>query len=426
MTYEISRVATSGVGGAHSSTIKEKKVNIQRWLQRITGIASILWLLVGCSSRAPAPTSVPPTAGVTPTAIPPTITSAPSPTASPTTGPAAEAEDRADGLSEEEAATLSSLERVDDYPLHTMHYTGAYGGRVSSAESVKEWAVEIETETEIEIENEPSPDLTARMPAWACSLFAALGDADNALYGRNFDWEYSPAVLLFTDPPDGYASVSMVDIAYLGFGGARASALTDLPLIERRALLDAPFMPFDGVNEHGLAVGMAAVPPGHMRPDPDKGTVSSLMVIREMLDRASNVDEAVAILQSYNIDFGGGPPIHYLIAAPSGRSVLVEFYQGEMVVIPNEMPWHLATNFLLASAGESAQGLCWRYDRISRRLTEAEGRITAQNAMDLLAQVSQEGSQWSIVYGMSSGDVHVTMGREYDEVHILHLSLAGE
>jgi hypothetical protein len=391
-------------------------MNTQKWLQRIGGIASIVWLLLGCSGPVSAPTTIPPTAGVTRTAIPPTITTAPNPTTTPTTGPAVEDEDCAEDLSEEEVATLSSLEQVDDYPLYTMRYTGAYGGAVSSAESTKEWA----------IENESSPDSAARVPAWACSLFAALGDADNGLYGRNFDWEYSPAVLLFTDPPDGYASVSMVDIAYLGFGGTRASELIDLPLIERRALLNAPFMPFDGMNEHGLAVGMAAVPPGHMRPDPEKGTISSLMVIREMLDRARDVDEAVAILQSYNIDFGGGPPIHYLIAAPSGRSVLVEFYQGEMVIIPNEMPWHLATNFLRASAGESAQGLCWRYDRINRRLTETEGRINAQEATDLLAQVSQEGTQWSIVYAMSSGDVHVTMGRQYDQEHTLPLHLAGE
>jgi hypothetical protein len=263
-------------------------------------------------------------------------------------------------------------------------------------------------------------------PAWACSLFAALGDADNMFYGRNFDWEYSPAVLLFTDPPDGHASVTMVDIAYLGFGGTRAGILTDLPLIERRALLRAPFLPFDGMNEHGLVVGMAAVPPGQMRHNPDKETIGSLMVIRKMLDHASNVDEAVAILQSYNINMQGGPSLHYLIASPSGRSVLVEFYQGEMVVIPNEMPWHLATNFLRASAGGSAEGQCWRYDRISQRLTEAESQMTMQDAIDLLAEVSQEETQWSIVYGMSTGYLNVTMGRQYDNVHTFHLNFAGE
>ena len=39
------------------------------------------------------------------------------------------------------------------------------------------------------------------------------------LLGRNFDWYEHPALILFTDPPDGYASVSMVDISYLGVKG---------------------------------------------------------------------------------------------------------------------------------------------------------------------------------------------------------------
>jgi hypothetical protein len=218
----------------------------------------------------------------------------------------------------------------------------------------------------------------------------------------------------------------MVDIAYFGFEGAKAGTITDLPLSERRALLYTPFWPFDGMNECGLAVGMAAVPPGDMRPDPNKETVGSLGVIRQMLDHASNAEEALAILQSYNIDFEGGPPLHYLIADTSGSSVLVEFYQGEMVVIPNETPWHQATNFLRASAGESAEGECWRYDKISQRLTETEGQLTVQEALDLLADVSQGSTQWSVVYGMSSGDVNVVMGQKYDAVHTFPLSFAGE
>jgi hypothetical protein len=383
-------------------------------LQRTIGIASILWLLVGCSTPAVAPTPVPPTFGATLPSVPLVASPTLPPTLAPTLAPTDE--NRADGLSDEEVATLSSLEQVDSYPLYTMHYYGAYNQGMSSAESIKEWVSA----------NLPAPSLTAWPPAWACSLFAALGDGDNMFCGRNFDWEYSPAVLLFTDPPDGYASVSMVDMAYLGFGGRRAGTLTDLPLVERRALLRAPFMPFDGMNEHGLVVGMAAVPPGQMRPNPDRETIGSLMIIRKMLDHASDIDEAVAILQSYNINMQGGPPLHYLIAAPSGRSVLVEFYQGEMVVIPNETPWHVATNFLRASASGSAEGRCWRYDRISQRLTEAEGQMNMQDAIDLLAEVSQEETQWSIVYGMSTGDVNVTMGRQYDNLHTFHLNFATE
>jgi hypothetical protein len=323
------------------------------------------------------------------------------------------------GLSSEEVATLSSLEQVDDYPLYTMHYHGAYDQGTAAVGRENGW-----------VGTSPSgPDATAvtiSPPAWACSLFAALGDRDNALYGRNFDWEYSPALLLFTDPPDGYASVSMVDIAYLGFAGSGVSGLTDLPLVDRASLLAAPLLPFDGMNERGLAVGMAAVPPGHMQPDPDKETIGSLLVIRRMLDYASNVDEAVEIIRSYNVDMQGGPPIHYLVADPSGRAALVEFHQGKMVVTYNDNAWHLATNFLRASVGESAEGECWRYDKINQRLAKAQGQVGPHEAMDLLGKVSQAGTQWSVVYGMSSGDVNVAMGREYDTVHTLALELAGK
>ena len=314
-------------------------------------------------------------------------------------------------------ATLASLRQVDDYPLYTMHYYGRYEGAISPAEVVGRLG------STARLKHEP-PE---QQPAWACSLFAALGDEDNMLYGRNFDWEYSPALLLFTDPPDGYAAAAMVDIAYLGFEShARAGALIDLSLVQRRMLLDAPFLPFDGMNECGLAVGMAAVPGSAMPYDPAKETIGSLRAIREVLDHACNVDAAIAVLQSYNVDMRGGPPIHYLIADSTGRSILVEFYRSEMVVIPNQAPWHLATNFLRAAAGADPQGECARYDRINARLTETGGQIATQDALDLLEQVSQPSTQWSIVYGTSSGNINVALGREYDDVHTLRLRIVDD
>jgi hypothetical protein len=320
----------------------------------------------------------------------------------------------AGALSDEATATLSSLEKVDDYPLYTMRYYGAYQQVSSSLGGPAALTSVARSDTR--------EALSA--PAWACTLFVALGDTRNRLYGRNFDWEYSPALLLFTQPPDGYPSVSMVDIAYLGFAGDSARTLLDLPLLERQALLDAPYLPFDGMNAYGLAVAMAAVPPGQMRPDPRKATIGSLGVIRKILDHARTVDEAVEMLKRYNIDMTGGPPLHYLIADPSGHAALVEFYQGEMIVLANEKPWQVATNFLRSSVKGSAAGQCWRYDTVSQRLTDAEGRVTMQEAGDLLATVSQPGTQWSIVYGMSTGDVTVTMGKQYDKAsHHFHLSL---
>jgi hypothetical protein len=317
-------------------------------------------------------------------------------------------------LSLPQAATLNSLHQVDDWPLYVMHYRGAYAqasaGEGGDLDEVRALAA-------------PS---TAR-PAWACSLFAALGDPASSLFGRNFDWQHSPAVLLFADPPateasPAYASVSMVDIAYLGFLGERAQGVDRLPLAERRALLQAPTLPFDGMNERGLAIGMAAVSSGHMPVDPDKETLDSLRVMREVLDHAADVDEALAILDNYNIDFGGGPPLHYLIADRTGRALLVEFYRGERIVHRNQGPWHLATNFIVSSVA-TPTGHCHRYDTLDALLADSRGQLTPGGAMDALDAVAQPSTQWSIAYNLGSGQVQVAMGGDDGRVHTFKLKV---
>ena len=371
-------------------------MKFSKFFKQLIRVALLVILLSGCSnpttkSATPRQDNPTPMPTLLPTELP---TPSPVPTATQS------AEIQAVGLSEDEVASLNSLEKVADYPLYTMRYYGSYqeevatqmgerfAGRRSSAEQ-----------------------------SWGCSLFAALGDVDNVVYGRNFDWEYSPALLLITDPPDGYASASMVDLAYLFETSAEIQNLTELPLTERIALLESPAWPFDGSNEMGLGVGMAAVPSaGNMQVDPEKETIYSLMLIREMLDHAANVEQAVALMGSYNIIFGG-PPLHFLLADSGGRSALVEFYQGELLVTYNEHSWQMATNFLCAINGKCTQGRCWRYDTISERLEGNQGRLTMQEAMDLLMEVSQEGTQWSILYGISIGEINVALGRKYGEIY---------
>jgi hypothetical protein len=289
---------------------------------------------------------------------------------------------------------------VDEHPLYTMYYVGSLNGHAGDDPS---------QQAMISPRQRGSGSCT---PGWACSLFAALGDPNNRLFGRNFDWQFSPALLLLYDPADGYASVSMVDIEYLGFAGDRSRNLMDLSLDERRPLLDAPFLPFDGMNEKGLAVGMAAVPAQDRPHDPQKPTIDHLEVIREILDHAGTVEEAVAIFGRYNIDMGH-VPLHYLIASALGDSALVEFQDGEMMVFRSKSRWQAATNFLVASTDGDPDGKCWRYDRISERLEELEGRMSAADAFRLLGDVSQDNTQWTIVYHMTGGEVRVVMAGDH-------------
>jgi hypothetical protein len=304
--------------------------------------------------------------------------------------------------------SLTTLRKVDDYPLYVMTYHGDYG-----FDDFLERAARAGSRSD--------PGGQGITGGWACTTFAALSTEGNAILGRNFDWHNRPSLLLFTGPPDSYASVSMVDIAYLGFGVEEPS------WVDRLALLDAPYLPFDGMNEVGLAVGMMAVPRAESSKDPKKATISSLHAIRLMLDYAQDVNEAISLLDDYNIDFGGGPPVHYLIADSSGDSAVVEFLDGEMNVVRNDELWQVSTNFVISTERpEGANSPCWRYDAVYETLEQAGGRISQEEAMALLEDVSQSGgshTMWSVVYGMTAGDIQVVVGGKYAEVYEFKLGM---
>jgi hypothetical protein len=114
---------------------------------------------------------------------------------------------------------------------------------------------------------------------------------------------------------------------------------------------------------------------------------------------------------------GGGPPLHYLLADASGEAVLVEFYRGEMRVIPNQQPYHLATNFLISAAGNSPRGQCPRYDAMQETLAAEQGGLSFTGALQLLSTVSQDITQWSIVYDLTGLEVQVIVGRQVDQIH---------
>jgi len=170
---------------------------------------------------------------------------------------------------------------VDDYPLYVVHYNGDYG--------FSEYLATGET------------TLTGGFYRPGCTVFTASGGGE-ALMGRNFDFPSNPALLLYTNPPDGYASVSMVDLSYFGYSMGSLPREDDLG-----SLLTAPYMPFDGMNEKGLVVSMAAIPEALAPESEGKTTIGEIQAIRLLLDYAEDVDEALTLLTEYNVEMTNRP-----------------------------------------------------------------------------------------------------------------------
>ncbi|WP_442602009.1 C45 family autoproteolytic acyltransferase/hydolase [Paenibacillus sp. KN14-4R] len=142
----------------------------------------------------------------------------------------------------------------------------------------------------------------------------------------------------------------------------------------------------DGVNEHGLAVGMTFVASKQIKPG-----FNFLFIVRYLLEKARNVEEAISLLRSLPISTAQ----NIILADKSGEMAVVECCSQRIVVRrpENEDNFLIATNqFMDPSMSEldhrpesdwySTQT---RYHNVYQSLLKAENRDTLQIAQDILS-----------------------------------------
>jgi len=240
-----------------------------------------------------------------------------------------------------------------------------------------------------------------------CTAFVARNAGGEVLYGRNLDFAYAPSMQVFTRPADGYASVSTVNLAFAGYAQGRLpSGLNPGSFLA----LGAPYLPFDGMNEKGVAIALLAVPEADPGYDAGKVTLNDTAAIRLVLDKAASVDEAVALLRQYNIYFSGGVYCHFLLADATGESLLVEYYGGGLRTVTTDENYQIASNFIAYDGVNIGEGFTEfeRYDAVQAAI-ERKGFLTEAEAVALLAEVGvYDGGvdklQWSVLYNLTTGE----------------------
>lgn len=103
----------------------------------------------------------------------------------------------------------------------------------------------------------------------------------------------------------------------------------------------------DGMNETGLAIGLFYHPDFAEYPAYDpahrEDTISAVDLVAFVLSNSSSVDEAIAGLSKVDVvpvvEEAIGIPVqaHWMITEPSGKSVIVEFANGDMRVFDNPL-----------------------------------------------------------------------------------------
>lgn len=324
-----------------------------------------------------------------------------------------------------ELRTLLSLEKIDDYGAYQMTYYGDYGF---------DEFLEVGASSDEDIEKFVTKRLLKGMPVDlgvtgdGCTAFVTKNEKGEVIYGRNFDFLYAPSLQLYTEPEDGYKSVSTVNLSFAGYS---ENTLPDSSLFDKFLTLASPFLPFDGMNEKGLAIALLAVPEAEPPYDSNKITLNTTTAIRLVLDNAATVEEAVELLRNYNIYFSGDVECHYLIADASGDSVIVEFYDGELQVVESENDYQIATNFIAYNDLNIGEGFTEfeRYDAVEKELRENNGILNEKDVISLLAKVGvQDGEvdklQWSVVYNLTTGEVRLFIHRDTNNITTTKLEMS--
>ncbi len=239
-----------------------------------------------------------------------------------------------------------------------------------------------------------------------CSCYMAHNEKGEVIYGRNFDFHYSPILVVHTHPKGGYASVAVADMAFAGYTPANLPKKDGISA-EALYMMAAPYLCEDGMNEKGVAISIMTVPDANNPTIDGAPYLTTTEIVRLVLDKAANVDEAVELIRGCNFYWWGGIRNHLLISDASGRSVVVEFRDEEMVLIEPETDYQISTNYNFYDGLKRGNGT-GRYDTIEKVMIENDGRLTEEQALGVLKDVGITGRiQWSSLYNLTTGDVCV-------------------
>ena len=155
--------------------------------------------------------------------------------------------------------------------------------------------------------------------------------------------------------------------------------------------------------------------------DPEKVTIGELQLIRLVLDYAASIQEAISLIENYNISMED-PPIHYLLADSTGQSAIIEFVKGEMQVINNSGPWQVTTYFTITGINIPADAPCWRFKTAYETLNLNNGNITENEAINILQSVSVPSTRWSALYNLSNGQVQIATCRDYKNIYLYFIT----
>jgi len=259
-----------------------------------------------------------------------------------------------------------------------------------------------------------------------CSTLTVKTPQGGVLMGRNFDYPYGTAMIMHTFPDDGYESISTFSLEFFGFGDDYKPE----GFQNQYMALASLFLALDGVNEKGFAIAVLEAG-DQVKTDQQtsKADLTTTSAVKYLLRKAANVSEAIDLLNSIDMHSDPGAAYHLAMSDASGKSVVVEYVDNQMVVTDTPT----VTNHYLCEAkhnvglGENDH----RMDILLEQYNQADGVMDSKGLTDAITSVAQQGknpvvggTQWTMVMDLTNPSVTYYSHRNFDQPH--HFALKGK
>lgn len=257
---------------------------------------------------------------------------------------------------------------------------------------------------------------------FGCSTLSVKGK-DNYLFGRNFDWQECHAMIVMSHSPHAYASISTVNIDFISSG--TAIDLNKLPTQLRAAI--SLYAPLDGMNEKGLCVSVNMIQDSStIEQNTFKPDLTTTTAVRLLLNQADSVDEAIALLEQYDLHASMNMMIHFALSDTTGKSVVVEYIDNKMVITNTPV----VTNFYLSEGEKFGIGTKQSHERYQILIdaiqnSSIQSMNDVKNALDSVSKDNFgefESTEWSVVFNQSTGEVHYYHRENYQQGYIFQIN----
>jgi len=265
-------------------------------------------------------------------------------------------------------------------------------------------------------------DIEMKEHGFGCSTLSVSSPEGGYLFGRNFDWQNCNALVVSAKPKNGYASISTVNMDFINTGTRHGTSQMSSEILALIAL----YAPLDGMNEQGLCLSVNMIQDSAtINQDTEKPDITTTTAIRLLLDKAANVEEAIDLLEQYDLHSSMGMMVHFALADSTGKSVVVEYVDNKIIVIDTP----IVTNFYLTQGEKYGIGTSQshtRYEILSNQL-EMTPSMNIDEVRDALDSVSKdnfgefESTEWSIIFDQNSKEAYYYHRENYDKYYLFKL-----